>query len=119
MKDSTRARVAAAVSAAFKQKKVSTVFDYQSGKHRRTSADASNGKVTGFDYDSSTHFSGGGSGKLDFFDYDNSSHVQLKLDGKKFSGFDYHTNSHFSGTVSGSSISLYDYETGRYYNYSV
>jgi hypothetical protein len=119
MKDSTRARVAAAVSAAIKKKKVSSVFDYQSGKHRRASADVSKGKVTGFDYDSSSHFSGGGSGKLDFFDYDTSSHVQLKLEGRKFSGFDYNTNSHFSGSVSGNSISLYDYETGQYYNYSV
>ena len=119
MKDSTRARVAAAVGAAVKQKRISGVFDYQSGKHRQASADVSHGKVTGFDYDSSTHFSGGGSKKLDFFDYETSSHVQLKLDGKKFSGFDYYTSSHFSGTISGNSISLYDYETGQYYNYGV
>lgn len=118
MKDSTRARVAAAVAAAFKKGKVSAVYDYQAGKHRNTSADAGSGKVTGYDHDTSSHFSGGGGSDLNFYDYETSSHVQLKLEGKKFSGYDYHTSSHFQGTINGNSISLYDHETGQHYNFS-
>ncbi len=118
MTDSTRARVAAALAAAAKQRHVTGVYDYQAGRHRRASADASGSGVRGFDYDSGTHFSGGCEA-LNFFDYENSAHVQLKLEGNKVSGFDYHTSSHFSGTVNGSSISLYDYQTGRHYSFSV
>ena len=117
MTDATRARVAAAVATAVKQKRVPSVYDYSAGRYRQANASVSSGGLKGFDYDSGTHFSGG-SGKLDFFDYQNSAHVQLKVEGNRFSGFDYHTSSHFSGTVSGSSISLYDYQTGQHYSFS-
>jgi hypothetical protein len=117
MKDSTRARVAAAVAAAAKGKKVSSVYDYSAGQHRNASAELRNGNVKGYDYSTSSHFSGG-SRDLNFYDYETSAHVQLKLDGEKFKGYDYHTGAHFSGTVRGRSISLYDYETGQHYNFS-
>ena len=39
--------------------------------------------------------------------------------GNNFDGYDYDSQRHFSGTVSGGSVSLYDYETGSYFNYSV
>ena len=120
MKEATRSKVASVIGAAFKKKNISSVYDYSSGGYKNTSAKVENGKVSGYDYSTSSHFSGGGSGgKLDFYDYETSSHVQLKLEGKKFSGYDYHTNKHFSGTISGNSISLYDYESNQYYNYSV
>ena len=117
MKDTTRARVAAVVAAAKRNRKISSVFDYGAGSYRNASAEVRSGKVTGYDYGTSSHFSGGSSGKLDFFDYETSSHVQLKIDGEKFSGFDYHTGSHFSGDMHGNSISVYDYGTGQYHNY--
>lgn len=118
MKESTRARVAAAVAAAAKGGKVNAVYDYSAAQYRNASADVRGGRVTGYDYSTSSHFSGGGSGKLDFYDYENAAHVQLKLEGDKFSGYDYHTQSHFSGTVRGSSISLYDYQVGGYFNFT-
>ncbi|GAA6170817.1 hypothetical protein NBRC116592_04870 [Colwellia sp. KU-HH00111] len=119
MKDSTRARVAAAVGAAFKEKSISSVYDHTTGNHNNISAKVTNGKLNGFDYSTSSNFSGGSKKKLDFFDYDTSAHVQLKLEGKKFSGFDYHSSQHFSGNINGQSISIYDYQTGQHYNYSV
>ena len=117
MTDPTRARVAAAVASAARKETISSVYDYAGGRYRRATASFSGNGLSGFDYDTGTHFSGGG-GRLDFFDYQNSAHVQLRLEGNQFSGFDYHTSSHFSGNVSGSSISLYDYQTGRHYSFS-
>lgn len=117
MKDSTRARVAAVVAAAFRKTSVSSVYDYQAGRHRFTSANASSGRVSGYDHDTSSHFSGGSS-DLDFYDYETSSHVQLRLEENRFSGYDYHTGAHFQGTISGNSITLYDYQTGQHYNFS-
>jgi hypothetical protein len=119
MKKSTRAKVAAAVGASHKNKSISSVYDYNAGAHRNLSAKVNSGKLNGYDYGTSSHFSGGGNGKLDFYDYETSSHVQLKLEGGKFSGYDYHTSQHFSGTITNNSISLYDYETGQHYSYSV
>jgi hypothetical protein len=120
MKDSTRARVAAIVGAASKGQNVSSVYDYSSGGHRNTSVSINNGQVSGYDYTTSSHFSGGGgSGNLDFYDYETSKHVQLKINGNNFEGYDYHSGKHFSGTVNNGAVSLYDYETGQHYNYSV
>lgn len=118
MKDSTRARVASAVAAASKKARVSAVYDYDGGCYRNATADVRNGRVSGYDYTTSSHFNGGSAGKLDFFDYETSSHVQLRLEGEQLSGYDYHTGAHFNGTVRSGAVSIYDYGTGRYHNYS-
>ena len=117
MKDTTRARVAAVIAAVARNRKVSAVFDYDAGSYRNASAEIRSGRVHGFDYGTSSHFSGRSPGKLDFFDYETSSHVQLKIDGDKFNGFDHYTGSHFSGSMRGSSVSVFDYGTGQHHNY--
>ncbi len=120
MKDSTIARVAAIVGVAGKGQNVSSVYDYSAGGYRNTSVSITDGQVSGYDYTTSSHFSGGGgSGNLDFYDYETSKHVQLKMNGNSFNGYDYYSGKHFSGTVNGASVSIYDYETGKYHNYSV
>lgn len=119
MKNNTRSRVAAILIAANRRKNVGSVYDYSASRYRMASARVDGGRVTGFDYDTGTHFSGGGSKQsLDFYDYETSGHVQLRFDGRNFTGYDYHTGSHFSGSISGNSVSLYDYGTGRYYSFS-
>jgi len=117
MNASTRARVAAIVVAAATGKNVSSIYDYERSAYRSMSVKVGNRQVTGYDYEASAHFSGGGS-DLNFYDYDRSAHVQLKLKDKSFSGYDYGTSDHFSGTVNDRSVSLYDYGTCQYYNYS-
>lgn len=119
MKDTTRARVAAIVGSAVKRQSVSSVYDYSMSGHRSISATVSDSGVSGYDYSTSSHFSGGGGGALDFYDYHNAKHVQLALDGYSFSGYDYDSGRHFSGTANGGSIAVYDYETSKHYNYSV
>ena len=117
---SARSRVAAIVGAKFRQKNISSVYDYDSGQYRNTSVRLSGRRIQGYDYGSSTHFSGSDrDDNLSFYDYQTGNHVNLKLNGRKFSGFDYHTGQHFSGTISGSSVSLYDYQDGTYHNFSV
>lgn len=119
MLESTRAKVAAAAGAAHKTESVSSVYDFSAGSYKNISVKVNNGKLDGYDYETSIHFSGGGNGKLDFYDYETFSHVLLKLENGKFSGYDYHTSRHFSGTINNNSISLYDYETGQHYCFSV
>ena len=120
MKDSIRARVASIIGAAFRGEKVSSVYDYTSGSYRTTWAEVTDGKVSGYDYGTSTHYSGcAQGGNLDFYDYEVSAVVKLRLDGSEFAGYDYHSGNHFSGTITGKAISLHDYETGQYYNFSL
>jgi len=119
MKETTRARVAAAVGAASPKKEVSSVYDYSASRYKNISASFSSGSLSGYDYSTSSHFSGNGGGSMDFYDYGNSNHVQLRVNGTDFEGYDYDSQKHFSGTINGNSVSLYDYETRKYYNYSV
>lgn len=119
MKESARARVVAIIGAASKDKSVSSVYDFTNRGYKNISVSINNGQVTGYDYTTSSHFSGNsGTGNLDFYDYETSKHVQLKMNDNNFEGFDYHSRKHFSGTINGTSVSLYDYETCLYYNFS-
>ncbi len=59
MEDSTRARVAVIVGAAFNNKKVSSLYDYNMSGHKNISVEVKNGKVSEYDYNTSSHFSGG------------------------------------------------------------
>ena len=120
MKDTTRARVAAIIGADLKGQSVSSVYDYSSGDHRNISVSLNNGRVSGYDYTTSSHFIGdGGPGNLDFYDYETSNNVQLKMNGNSFFGYDYKSGKAFSGAVNEDSLTLYDYETGQHYRYKV
>lgn len=118
MNDAMRARVAAVVVAAHGSKSVSCVYDYDARRYRNVSAEVSESGLAGYDYETRSHFSGGGAGSLDFYDYEARAHVQLSVDRDSFSGYDYCTRHHFSGTVASGSVSLYDYHTRKYYNFS-
>ncbi|MDS0858455.1 hypothetical protein NUV25_12110 [Burkholderia pseudomultivorans] len=119
MKDTTRLRVAAAVGAAALRKNVTAVYDYSSGGYKSISASVGNGSLNGYDYTTSSYFTGSSRTSLDFYDYHNSKYVQLNLKNNSFDGYDYGSGKHFSGTVNGNLISLYDYETSKHYSYAV
>lgn len=119
MKQSTRAKVAAVIAAVMKGQKVSTVYDCSIGSYRNISSEVSEGRVTGYDYSTSSHFSSTSAGKLDFYDYETSTQVRLKVEGSDFLGYDCHSSQNFSGTIDGNTISLYEHETSQSYSYRV
>jgi len=41
------------------------------------------------------------------------------MNGSEFQGYDYDSGKHLSATVSGNSISLYEYEYLKYFNYVI
>lgn len=47
---------------------------------------------------------------MDFVEY---------LSQKKFQRYDYRSSSHFSGDVNDKSVSVYDYEHSKYFNYAI
>ena len=93
MKDTTRARVAAAVGAAVLRKNVTSVYDYSSGGYKSISASVGNGSLNGYDYTTSSYFTGSSGTSLDFYDYHSSKHVLLNLKNGSFDGYDYDSGS--------------------------
>lgn len=120
MQESTRARVAAIIGAAARDKRVLSVYDYHAGRYKNTQVKISRGRIRGYDVNSGSHFMSnqGRPGKLDFYDAQTRSKIQLELSGNRFKGYDFHTGKYFHGSVNGHAIGLYDTETGRVYNYS-
>lgn len=109
MNDSLRLAIAAIAGAAINGSKVSSVFDYKTGKWHNTEASVSGGSVKGYCYSSAAHFDGRLSG---IFHYGDGSHIEMKIADRKFSGFAYGAGQHFEGTVSGKSVELYVYGEG-------
>lgn len=118
MKDATRARVAAVFAAAALKRAITAVYDYSISGYRSISAELGSNGVEGYDHSAHSHFSGTARDSLGFYDHRNSKHVDLRLEGSTFEGYDYDTQKHFSGTIDEGSISIYDHETRKYYNYS-
>jgi hypothetical protein len=122
MKETTRARVVAVVSAVYLREDITSVYDNSISDHREIIASAANDEVAGYDHSTESHFTGiddANKGSLDFFDYHNAKYVHLKLNGSSFDGYDYDTEKHFTGIIEARIVSLYDYETEEYYDYSV
>jgi hypothetical protein len=92
------------------------IYDFDAGNHFNFSGTVEPGRVHIFDYTSSCHI-GGSPGLL--YHHGTGGHLNLKLRQGRINGYDFHSGAHFSGTVSGSKVSIHDFETGNFYNYSV
>ncbi len=120
MKNSTKIRIAAAVGSVANERKVQSIFDISTKCYRSTSAAFENGKLQGYDFVTSSEFSGEIQGdNIYFFDNETSSHVHLRLENRKFRGYDYLTGCSFSGSVSGGFISLRDEFSSHYSHFRV
>jgi hypothetical protein len=121
MKDHTRRGIAYITGCIISDERSSTVYDYAFSKYFSFGGSTSNGQVDIYDYARSCYISGNSSGSTTFslYHYGNSHHISLNLKDQKFDGYDYDTNSHFSGSVSGRSVSVFDYQDSRYYQYSI
>ncbi len=116
MKAHTRRAVAYIAGRVVSESSSSAVYDYSIGGYTNFSANISHAQISAFDYDESCYISGSLPG---LYHYGNSAHLNLQLQGDQFNGYDYDTSSHFSGRVNGRSVSVYDYEHGQYFNYSI
>lgn len=117
MKPHLRAVVSATAVAHSTGKNVSSIYDYSSSQHATISVSMSGSNVNGYDYARGSTFSGSLS---NLYDYGDGHTITLKEDGPgEYSGYDYGSSHHFMLTISGGSVSLYDYETGTYYNFLV
>lgn len=109
MDEQIRRAVAYAAAGRINGKFSSSIYSHDRGCH--------SSMAEGYDYESGSHLGGAKSGNM--YHYGLSAHVSLNINGQNFSGYDYESGSHFSGHVSGSSIQLYDYNEGQYFQYSI
>lgn len=116
MKAEQRAIIAAIAAAAVNGRSYSGTYDFDRGQHIHTTAKVDDGRVTGYDFARSAHVTGT---LPALFDFDESSHLQLNVDGNKVTGYDFGSSFHYSATVSGNSVSMYDYESATFHQFSV
>ena len=115
MQESTRMRVAAVVGTIVRRK-TPVLQEHSIGGCANLGAGDSDASLREW-ANRSVHFPNGSAGHFDFWDPDTSAHVQMMLTEDTLWGFDFHTNCHFSGTILKQTLSIYDYETGRRYDY--
>lgn len=116
MQAHTRRAIAYIAGRLISSSRASAVYDYSESRYVNFSGDVSFQNVNVYDYDQRCYVSGS-LGSL--YHYGNRSYVQLDVNGTNFRGYDYDTRNNLSGNVSGSAVSLYDYGTSAYFNYSV
>jgi hypothetical protein len=112
----TRRAVALVVGWEASGRSPSVVYDQDAGGHFRFGGKVSRAKVSVYDYDRGCYLSGR---LASLYDHGTGAHVQLKVERGRFEGYDFASSTHFSGRVAGTSISVYDYQTGGFHNYSV
>ena len=116
MQESTRMRVAAVIGSIVRKKAPVLQGHSVCGCASRSDSD-SDASLREW-ADRSVRFSNSNAkGHFDFWDPDTSAHVQMMLTEDTLWGFDFHTNCHFSGTILKQTLSIYDYETGRRYDF--
>jgi hypothetical protein len=120
MNANTRANVAYVAARAITHKNTSSVYAHGTG-HINISGTVQESRVSVYNHRISAHFTGSGSGgRYSLYDSGRSAHVTLNIKGSRFDGYDFGTSDHFSGTVQPTgSVSLYDFGTGSFYNFSI
>jgi hypothetical protein len=94
-----------------------SVYDYDAGSYFSIDGEVSTSRVNVFDYSRSCYLDGN---PPSLYDYGRGQFFGLELKvAQKFSGYDYGSSSFFDGEVKGETISIYDYGTGNYHDYSL
>lgn len=113
----TRTYIAAIVKAVVSgDERISAIYSYEAWEHLTMSGTISHGRLQLYDHDRSEHVTGS---MPSFYDHGSGDHFTLSrvADGQ-FNGYDHATASHFTASANGGSITVYDYGTGQYYQYS-
>ena len=116
MKNHVRRAIAFVAAKALSGSENSALYDYNQSAYFQFGGTVNDATVSIFDYDQGCYVSGN---LPSLFHYGEGQHIQLILGEDQFRGFDYGSGNHFSGSVNGFLISLYDYEFGQYFNYSM
>lgn len=98
----------------------SNIYDYHESAYSQISGNVNVGEAKLYDYQRSAVFEGRNTGReFNLYDYGHSEFISLKKKGiKKYEGYHYGNSNYYEITISGSTITLYDFSTGQYYNFS-
>jgi hypothetical protein len=117
MRPHTRRAVAYIAGRLVSGREATAVYDYSERRYVHFSGEVSEDAANVYDYEERCHIGGS---LPSLFHYGNRRHIQCNRSGTQvIDGFDYDTNRHFNVNVSGQAVSVYDYEHGQYFNYSV
>ena len=119
MDEASRRAIAYIAARAATGKRANAVYDYGTAHYHSMDGEVSADRVTIYDYGRGCYIDGRGKS---LYDYGRGSHIDLEpRHGQpgKFKGYDYGTGSYYDVDVRGASVSIYDYETGQYHEYSI
>lgn len=120
MKENQRAAIAAVAVALTNNCTISSVYSYELATYITLSVKVTSDSVSIYDYSRMCSISGNsnGQGKFNLYDYGTFGYMTISINAGKIDGYDYVSGWHFSGTVRNNLVSIYDYETCCYYNFS-
>jgi hypothetical protein len=116
MKEYTRSNIAAAAFAMVSGRSVNSVFSHDVARHRKVQATFRGGRLDAYDYDRGAYFQGDNGNLYDFGD---SCHISMQINGVKVEGYHYGEGSYYEAKVSGTSVTIYDYATARWHDFSI
>jgi hypothetical protein len=115
MKEHVRTAVAYIAARLIGGSQSSSIYSYSTGKYTQFSGTLNTDSVSIYDYERGCYISGS---SQNMYHYGDSHAITLSVMGSQFQGFDYGTSTHFSGTVNYGSVSLFDYEEGKHFQFS-
>jgi hypothetical protein len=116
VKTVSKAPLALIVASLVRKKQFTSVYDMQSGGYGFYSGQATEQKVSIFDFKNSCFITGNA---RQLYNFGTSSHINLSVKGSSFTGFDYESGSHFNGSVAGNTVTMYDFSNSQYTRYQV
>ena len=116
MTDEKRAAVAFICGNKYRRIVATRLFDYNRNKYIPYNIQKNMYGFNMFDYDRGSYLNGN-DGQI--FDFATNSYIQIVYNNFSFSGFDYQSGTSFNGIINNDSVSIYDYQGMRYYNYHI
>ncbi len=98
----------------------SNIYDCHESAYPQISGNVNTHEAKLYDYQRSAIFEGRHTEReFNLYDYGHAEFISLKKKGiKKYEGYHYGNSSYYEITISGSTISLYDFSTEQYYNFT-
>lgn len=116
MNQNTRACIAYIAAKLISGAGGATVYDHSQSKYINISGTVSGSRINIYDHERKSHVRGT---IASFYDGGIGAHMLINIDGKRFNGRIHDSNCRYSGTVNGKSVTFYDYEESRHFNYTV
>lgn len=116
-----RTSIAAIAYQLINNKKCNSVYSYDASRDFAFLGKVTSKLIKLYDYERSCFLTSSGSACNNYsvFDSGFNSYFSLRIRNNRFEGYDYKSGMFYNGKVNDGSITIFDYDTGKYHRYSV